>query len=135
MINYNHFLGSPSSAFHRVFSFNPLIGKRIKNKRFMSCSKPFSLPSLPYDYIALEPYIDTQTMYLHHKQHHQAYVSNLNVALEGKTIPDIIQIQKDVDNYTLPVRNNGNLSFLRFLTTLHSFFHSFIFINFNLVFI
>lgn len=41
----------------------------------------FQLPSLPYDYIALEPYIDTQTMYLHHKQHHNAYITKLNGAI------------------------------------------------------
>ena len=40
------------------------------------------VPALPYDYSALEPYIDTQTMHLHHDKHHQAYVTNLNAALE-----------------------------------------------------
>ena len=42
----------------------------------------FEVPPLPYDYAALEPYIDTQTMHLHHDKHHQAYVTNLNAALE-----------------------------------------------------
>ena len=40
------------------------------------------VPPLPYDYSALEPYIDTQTMHLHHDKHHQAYVTNLNAAIE-----------------------------------------------------
>lgn len=40
------------------------------------------VPALTYDYSALEPYIDTQTMHLHHDKHHQAYVTNLNTALE-----------------------------------------------------
>ena len=40
------------------------------------------VPPLPYDYAALEPYIDSQTMHLHHDKHHVAYVSNLNAALE-----------------------------------------------------
>ena len=40
------------------------------------------VPPLPYDYAALEPYIDTQTMHLHHDKHHQAYVTNLNAAIE-----------------------------------------------------
>jgi len=40
------------------------------------------VPALPYDYSALEPYIDTQTMHLHHDKHHVAYVTNLNAALE-----------------------------------------------------
>ncbi|GIV98484.1 MAG: hypothetical protein KatS3mg057_3141 [Herpetosiphonaceae bacterium] len=44
---------------------------------------PFELPPLPYDYNALEPYIDEQTMRLHHDKHHQAYITNLNKALEG----------------------------------------------------
>ena len=43
----------------------------------------FELPSLPYDHAALEPHIDAQTMEIHHGKHHQAYVDNLNKALEG----------------------------------------------------
>ena len=43
----------------------------------------FELPALPYDYNALEPYIDKETMILHHNMHHKAYVDNLNKALEG----------------------------------------------------
>ena len=44
----------------------------------------FTLPPLPYDYSALEPHIDTQTMQIHHDKHHAAYVNNLNAALEGQ---------------------------------------------------
>ena len=44
---------------------------------------PFTLPDLPYDYAALEPHIDEQTMRIHHDKHHQAYVDNANKALEG----------------------------------------------------
>jgi superoxide dismutase, Fe-Mn family len=44
---------------------------------------PFTLPELPYDYAALEPHIDEQTMRIHHDKHHQAYVDNANKALEG----------------------------------------------------
>ena len=43
----------------------------------------YQLPPLPYDYTALEPYIDEQTMHLHHDKHHQAYVDNVNKALQG----------------------------------------------------
>ena len=43
----------------------------------------FEVPPLPYDYDALEPHIDEQTMRLHHDKHHQAYVDNANAALEG----------------------------------------------------
>ncbi|HEX3928199.1 MAG TPA: superoxide dismutase [Gemmatimonadales bacterium] len=45
----------------------------------------FTLPPLPYDYAALEPHIDEQTMHIHHDKHHAAYVNNLNAALEGQT--------------------------------------------------
>ena len=44
---------------------------------------PFQVPELPYDYAALEPHIDEQTMRVHHDKHHQAYVTNANAALEG----------------------------------------------------
>ena len=44
---------------------------------------PYELPPLPYDYDALEPTIDEQTMRIHHGKHHQAYVDNLNKALDG----------------------------------------------------
>ena len=44
---------------------------------------PYELPPLPYAYDALEPTIDAQTMEIHHGKHHQAYVDNLNKALEG----------------------------------------------------
>ena len=40
------------------------------------------VPPLPYDYAALEPHIDAATMHLHHDKHHQAYVNNLNAAIE-----------------------------------------------------
>jgi superoxide dismutase, Fe-Mn family len=43
----------------------------------------FEVPALPYDYNALEPHIDEQTMRVHHDKHHQAYVDNANKALEG----------------------------------------------------
>ena len=42
---------------------------------------PFTLPPLPYAYDALEPYIDAQTMQIHHDKHHAAYVKNLNAAV------------------------------------------------------
>jgi Fe-Mn family superoxide dismutase len=72
------------------------------------------LPKLPYDYNALEPYIDEQTMNIHHTKHHQAYVNNLNAALEKhpelseKTLLELI---KDLDSVPedirTAVRNNG----------------------------
>ncbi len=55
----------------------------------------FELPDLPYPYDALEPYISSQTMHLHHDKHHQTYVTNLNnlvegTDLEGKALEDIV---------------------------------------------
>jgi Fe-Mn family superoxide dismutase len=50
----------------------------------------FTLPGLPYDYAALEPWIDTETMKLHHDKHHQTYVDNLNKTLEGH--PDLLKM-------------------------------------------
>jgi len=54
----------------------------------------YTLPPLPYPYEALEPFIDTQTMNLHHDKHHAAYVKNLNAALEGHAH----LVTKDVDD-------------------------------------
>jgi Fe-Mn family superoxide dismutase len=48
----------------------------------------FEVPPLPYDYGALEPHIDEQTMRLHHDKHHQAYVDNANKALDGTELAD-----------------------------------------------
>lgn len=74
----------------------------------------FELPPLPYDYSALEPAIDTQTMQLHHDKHHAAYVTNLNNALQGltqfdgKTVEDILRHMSDVpENVRTAVQNNG----------------------------
>src|SRR6202007_1219797 len=53
----------------------------------------YELPPLPYDYAALEPYIDAETMKLHHDKHHQAYINNVNAALEKH--PELAQ--KSVD--------------------------------------
>ena len=74
----------------------------------------FELPPLPYGYDALEPYIDAQTMQIHHDKHHQAYTDKLNVALEK--YPDlqakpIEKLLKDLDSVPeeirLAVRNHG----------------------------
>jgi Fe-Mn family superoxide dismutase len=74
----------------------------------------FTLPALPYAYDALEPHIDAKTMEIHHTKHHQAYVNNLNAAIEkapelqGKSLDDLMK-----NNNTVPeavrtaVRNNG----------------------------
>ncbi len=73
----------------------------------------FTLPPLPYAYNALEPYIDEETMRIHHTKHHQAYIDNLNKALEGsafagKSIEEIIKSLDSLpENIRTAVRNNG----------------------------
>jgi Fe-Mn family superoxide dismutase len=69
----------------------------------------FTLPKLPYDYKALEPNIDAMTMEIHHSKHHQAYVTNLNKAIEGKPEESmsIEDICKNISKYPMAVRNNG----------------------------
>ncbi|HEY9781083.1 MAG TPA: superoxide dismutase [Leptolyngbyaceae cyanobacterium] len=74
----------------------------------------FELSPLPYNYDALEPYIDTQTMQLHHDMHHQAYVNNLNTAvgkhteLESKSLEDLVrEINSIPEDVRTAVRNNG----------------------------
>jgi Superoxide dismutase len=69
----------------------------------------FILPALKYDYKALEPYIDAQTMEIHHSKHHAAYTNNLNVALEnndaaGKSIEELLSA---ISKLPVAVRNNG----------------------------
>ena len=73
----------------------------------------FELPALPYDYAALEPYIDEETMRLHHDKHHQAYVDNANKALAGtewehnsveSVLADLDALPEDIRTV---VRNNA----------------------------
>jgi Fe-Mn family superoxide dismutase len=73
-----------------------------------------SLPALPYDPAALEPHIDAQTMQIHHGKHHQAYVTNLNAALDkhpalhDKSLDDLVKGVASVpDDIKAAVRNNG----------------------------
>ena len=75
---------------------------------------PFTLPPLPYAYDALEPHIDARTMEIHHTKHHQAYVNNLNAALEkapewqGKSLDEIVKnVNKVPDAVRTAVRNNA----------------------------
>jgi Fe-Mn family superoxide dismutase len=74
----------------------------------------YQLPPLPYDFAALEPHIDAQTMQIHHDKHHNAYVTNLNAALEkhpdlqSKSIEDLLRdISKVPEDIRPAVRNNG----------------------------
>ena len=73
----------------------------------------FSVPPLPYDFNALEPHIDAQTMEIHHDKHHAAYVTNANAALEGTEWADT-PVEEILTNLSAlpadklgPVRNNA----------------------------
>lgn len=74
----------------------------------------YELPSLPYPYDALEPFIDARTMEIHHTKHHQAYINNVNKALEGKAdlaklgVEDLLRsVQKVPQDVRQTVINNG----------------------------
>ena len=74
----------------------------------------FTLPDLPYAFDALEPYIDAKTMEIHHDKHHNAYVTNLNKALDGQADLQNLSIEqlcaqlgKVPENIRTAVRNNG----------------------------
>ena len=76
---------------------------------------PFTVPDLTYAYDALEPYIDAQTMHIHHDKHHAAYVTNVNKALEsapdlaGKSVSELLVngCAAVPENIRTAVRNNG----------------------------
>jgi Fe-Mn family superoxide dismutase len=74
---------------------------------------PFEVPPLPYDYDALEPHIDEETMRLHHDKHHQAYVDNANKALEGtewadRPVEEVLQsLDALPEDIRMAVRNNA----------------------------
>ena len=74
----------------------------------------YTLPKLNYPYNALEPHIDAKTMEIHHTKHHQAYINNVNTAMQGKAnlesktvealIADLNSVPEDI---RMTVRNNG----------------------------
>ena len=75
---------------------------------------PFTLPPLPYPYDALEPHIDARTMEIHHTKHHQAYVNNLNAAIQkapelaDKSLDDLMRdVNSLPESVRTAVRNNG----------------------------
>lgn len=93
-----------------IIGYSGSYAKAVDN----SSRYPFQLPQLPYSYDALEPYIDTETMTIHHQKHHKAYVDNLNKALsnypdlQGKTLEELLMnlntLPRDIREQ---VRNNG----------------------------
>mgnify|MGYP005849655809 CR=1 FL=1 len=74
---------------------------------------PYTLPSLPYAYNALEPHIDARTMEIHHTKHHNAYITNVNAALEGHELANepieklVTMLDKVPEAKRTAVRNNG----------------------------
>ncbi len=74
---------------------------------------PYTLPALPYATTALEPHIDARTMEIHHTKHHQAYITNVNKALEGSPLADkpIDDLMRELNSVPeairTAVRNNG----------------------------
>jgi Fe-Mn family superoxide dismutase len=72
----------------------------------------YEVPDLPYDYNALEPHIDEETMHLHHDKHHQAYVDKANAALEGtewadKPVEEVLKNLSSLGDKEAAVRNNA----------------------------
>src|SRR5246127_4001374 len=93
---------------------NPHPSPHHQYNRIWRKNMAFELPPLPYDYAALEPIIDKQTMTLHHDGHHGAYVKNLNAAIEKhpelakKSAEDLIRDYNAIpEDIRAAVRNNG----------------------------
>ncbi len=93
----------------------PLLPTGLKQPLITTAgSGPFTLPPLPYDYDALEPHIDAQTMQIHHDKHHATYIANLNKAitefpdLGNKPVEDLLKDLNSVpEKIRTAVRNNG----------------------------
>lgn len=85
------------------------IANKQKGDITMTNTEKHVLPDLPYAHDALEPYIDKQTMEIHHGKHHQGYVTKLNNAVEGTELANISleEIFSHMSQYPTAVRNNG----------------------------
>src|SRR5258705_11331812 len=87
---------------------------QVKEQHTAATETRHVLPPLPYDFAALEPYIDAQTMQIHHGKHHQAYITNLSNALNkhpellDKSLEDLLRgITSVPEDIRTTVRNNG----------------------------
>lgn len=89
-------------------SMSVFINKTTERKKVVQMSK-HTLPDLPYAFNALEPYIDAQTMEIHHDKHHGTYVTKLNDAIAGTDMEkmSLDELLKFVTNHPASVRNNG----------------------------
>lgn len=89
-----------------LFGRNKL--RAVTPEFWVPAAAPFVLPPLPYDKAALDPHIDPLTMEIHHGKHHQAYVNNLNKAVETMdNVPTLEDLCRNVSKYSTAVRNNG----------------------------
>src|SRR5690606_11211818 len=94
----------------RVLAQKPKLNTRPKERRG---EMAYEVPPLPYDYSALEPHIDEQTMRIHHDKHHQAYVDKANAALEGtewadRDVDDVLRnLDSLPEDIRTAVRNNA----------------------------
>ena len=82
--------------------------ENLSNQHFLA--EEYTLAPLPYSYDALEPFIDKQTMELHHDKHHQGYVTNLNKALQTTKHPAAASLEdifKNITSFDTAVRNNA----------------------------
>jgi len=111
-MNRKHFIFSTAAiiggSLTNIFANKIGLSSNLINERNITMSK-FELPALSYPYDALEPYIDKATMEIHHTKHHQAYVNNLNKAiegtdLEGKTLDEMFSMMSKLSP---AIRNNG----------------------------
>jgi len=104
-----------SSLFTSAFAGEKLlnIGSENLDSEDLNLEAPYSLPKLDYDYDGLEPHIDKTTMEIHHKKHHQSYVTNLNKAIEtldSKLIEKSQSLDKIFDSmskFPESIRNNA----------------------------
>ncbi|UFX83485.1 superoxide dismutase [Candidatus Absconditicoccus praedator] len=73
----------------------------------------YKLPILNYSYDALEPYIDSKTMEIHHSKHHQTYIDKLNTSIEGTQLESksLEEMFENIDKLPIAVRNNGGGTF------------------------
>lgn len=113
MMNRRHAIKTTALASAAIATLPGAIGQ-TNSPATAAANGPFTLPPLPYAYEALEPFIDAQTMTIHHDKHHAAYIANLNKAVAQITelgLLEITHLLKNLDNVPekirTAVRNNG----------------------------
>jgi superoxide dismutase, Fe-Mn family len=126
-ISRRRFLGAIGQGTTAALAANLGVGAAAAAPADTQLAAGFALPPLPYNYSALEPHIDEQTMRIHHTRHHAAYVNNLNTALKdypdllGREVTDLLYRIDDVpEAIRTTVRNNagGHLNHAIFWATM-----------------